>query len=62
MVRSFKWSPGEVMTTDGSPQPIDVDTESQNQAFPGGKVDKNPPVSCEGDMGFIPGPGSSHML
>ena len=29
--------------------------------FPGGAVDKNPPVNA-GDTGSIPGPGRSHML
>ena len=29
--------------------------------FPGGIVDKNPPVNA-GDMGLIPGPGRSHTL
>ena len=28
--------------------------------FPGGTVDKNPPVNA-GDRGLIPGPGRSHM-
>ena len=29
--------------------------------FPGGAVDKNPPVNA-GDTGSNPGPGRSHML
>ena len=30
------------------------------RGFPGGAVVKNPPANA-GDMGWIPGPGRSHM-
>ena len=35
--------------------------QSALQSFPGGSVVKNLSASA-GDMGFIPGPGRSHML
>ena len=37
-----------------------VPSESDLRTFPGGAVVKNPPAGA-GDMGSIPGPGSSHM-
>ena len=40
---------------------LNIKKKNTYMDFPGGAVDKNPPVNA-GDTGSNPGPGRSHML